>query len=345
MPYPVDVSVISPEALLARIAPRYKLTGSPSCRLFVRGLNDTYLLRAGTRSYFLRVYQHEWRKKSAIEAEVDMLNDLARQKLPVSHPIRKRDGGYLTRVAGPEGLRYAALFSEAPGAVPEFNIATCRQYGTVVANIHAATDRRAEDPRRFHLDLNHLIDEPLRYIAPFLNNRPDDLAYLRTIGAQLCAGVESLLDTSRPYYGCCHGDHHGANVHKDAQGRMVVFDFDCFGYGWRAYDAAVFLWQLAHVCGWSRTGKAKVTRRWNAFTSGYAETRPLTANEQLAAKLFVAIRQIWFMGLHARMTRIFGDVMVAGRYFDHQIGFVKQAVQHYRLDAVSTPGETRHARP
>lgn len=37
----------------------------------------------------------------------------------------------------------------------------------------------AEIDRRFHIDLEHLIDKPLRNIRPFLSHRPHEWDYLQ----------------------------------------------------------------------------------------------------------------------------------------------------------------------
>ena len=55
-------------------------------------------------------------------------------------------------------------------------------YGTLVGQIHQCLDERPDDPRRFHLDLAHLIDEPLAQIEPFLEHRPRDFDFLRKTG-------------------------------------------------------------------------------------------------------------------------------------------------------------------
>jgi len=148
------------------------------------------------------------------------------------------------------------------------------------------------DSRRFHLDLLHLIDQPLQHLEPLPAHRPADFDYLKCVGGELRSGIESLLSQEAPLYGFCHGDHHGGNVHEDEQGTMALFDFDCWAYGWRAYDVGVFLWSHAGA-GWDPVTKGKTTRRWNAFLEGYEQVRSLTEAERAAAKLFVPIRHIW----------------------------------------------------
>lgn len=326
--FPVTTSVPSADAIRMRILPKYRLRQPVTCRFLVRGLNDTYTVRDATATYYMRVYRQGWRRKSEIEAEVDMLNYLARHDQPVSKPIRRKDGTYLTRIAAPEGTRYAVLFTEAPGQPPRFNDAECRKYGEIAAHIHAVLDRRTEDTRRPSLDLPQLIDGPLAHITPFLEHRPDDLEYLRDVGTALTSEIDGLLPKRAPEYGCCHGDHHGGNVHQDPRGRMVVFDFDYCGHGWRAYDAAVFLWALNGDYSQDRKDKAKTSRRWNAFLDGYSKVRTFTDDELKAAKLFVPVRRIWWMGMHmTRTVETFGDAFVQDRWFDRNIGLVRKAME------------------
>jgi Ser/Thr protein kinase RdoA (MazF antagonist) len=291
-------------------------------------LNDTYTVQAGASTYYLRVYRHGWRRKSEIDAEVDMLAYLASQGQPVSRPVPRKDGAYLNRIAATEGTRYAVVFTEAVGQVPRFDLADCSQYGEIVAKIHQSLDQRREDTRRFHLDLTHLVDRPLEHIEPFLAHRKEVFAYLKHVGDGLKSDIEGLLPRDKPEYGCCHGDHHGGdNVHRDQQGRMVVFDFDCYGYGWRAYDLAVFRCHMAGDFGVDRGGRAKLERRWNAFLDGYCGVRALTDSELKATELFVPIRRIWWLGLHTSQTvQVFGDSFLTDDWFDRYVGLIRQSV-------------------
>ena len=209
---------------------------------------------------------------------------------------------------------------------PRLNAARAGAYGEIVAGMHVSADRKRQDPRRFHLDLRHLVEEPLASTKPFLRHRPDDQRYLASIGSELTEAIESTLPMTRPQYGFCHGDHHGGNVHRDSHGRLVVCDFDCYGYGWRAYDLAVMLWQLAHSHGWSRAGRAKVKRRWDGFLEGYNRVRSLSQAEVAATRLFVPVRQIWWLGLHTRMRlrEVWGGTL-GDEFFDHHLGDFRQA--------------------
>lgn len=110
-------------------------------------------------STYLRVYRYGWRTKAQIHAELDMLTYLHQHQLPVSRPIQKRDGRYLTRVLAPEGTRYACLFTNAEGSQGSsvtMNDRHSYTYGELVGKIHDCLDDVDVDERRFHLDLGHL---------------------------------------------------------------------------------------------------------------------------------------------------------------------------------------------
>ncbi len=325
-------SLFSARGLERSVLSKYNLPDQGRCRYLTGGLNDTYVVEAGAQSHYLRLYRHGWRGKPEIEAEVDMLLHLTSEGQPVSRPLPRKDGRYITRLAAPEGTRWAVVFTEAPGNPPRLNASRARAYGELVASTHVSADLKAPDARRFHLDFSHLLEEPLANIEPFLRHRPKDREFLIAVSQDLRSAITSILPTSGPQYGFCHGDHHGGNVHRDASGKLVLFDFDCYGYGWRAYDLAVMLWQLTHNFGWSRAGMGKIDRRWNGFLSGYGDTRRLRKAELTATRLFVPVRQIWWLGLHTYMRNreVWGGTL-DDEFFDNHLGYVRNSAERCGL--------------
>jgi Ser/Thr protein kinase RdoA (MazF antagonist) len=104
------------------------------------------------------------------------------------------------------------------------------------------------------------------------------------------------LDTLSPQssdVGLCHGDLHPGNARFADDGRPTLYDFECCGYGWRAYDLAVFLW---NSYGERRPRRWRESR-WNAFLSGYRSIRPLPAGIDSHLADLMAARQIWLTGL------------------------------------------------
>ena len=86
-----------------------------SCRLYKRGLNDTYLVEGKFKQYILRIYRREWRNKQEIDFELELLDFLQKNHQPVASPIALANGVFTTEVDAPEGVRYAAIFPYAPG--------------------------------------------------------------------------------------------------------------------------------------------------------------------------------------------------------------------------------------
>jgi len=328
--FPAVWSVLAGDALAERVLSTYPVDGSPTCEFVRSGLNDTYRVRDGSRSYYLRVYVHGWRDLRDIEAEVELLNHLHAHEVPVSHPIATLAGKYVVPLNAVEGVRYAVLFSAADGRMREETDHRSYAYGRLAGEIHACADGLPHRLDRFHIDHEHLLDAPLRSIEPFLAHRPRDYDYLVGTARRLKARVDELLSKESPEYGICHGDLNRTNVHFDDAEAPTVFDFDCFGYGWRAYDLAVFGWQAGDF-GWSKTAKANRTRRWNLFLRGYEEHRTLTAGEHEAVKVFPPIRQIWNMGLGVGRAERSGRGGPTDGELDWSMQFIRDWIDYYRL--------------
>lgn len=176
-----------------------------------------------------------------------------------------------------------------------------------------------------------IIDEALYYTEPLLEHRKEDFDYLTRVGRELWERIEDLLPKTKPEYGNCHGDHHGGNLHVDENGKMTLYDFDCYGYGYRAYDISVFLWNRALNFGMRGIGKAKVTRRWNAFLKGYSKTRAVSERELEATKIFVPIRHIWMVGSHTQKAETFGRSWMNDGYFNNHIDFIKRWIERNKI--------------
>lgn len=316
--FPVTHSILSTKALTADILPDYDIGTPKECKFLNRGLNDTYLVRTTTEKYILRVYRAGWRSHSDIHYELETLLHLKRLNVPVSAPVLRKDGKLLHTVAAPEGSRNIVLFTYAVGKEPAYAAneeSESYQYGRTVAQIHLETDGFRSQHQRFHLDLEHLLDAPLKSIRPLLLHRPDDWEYLQVLSEKLRQHVVSIPLSSLEN-GFCHGDFHGWNAHIDQDGILTFFDFDCCGYGWRAYDIAVFRW--------GARGSGKEKERWPHFLRGYREVRPISEVDVQATWYFVAIRHFWLLGLHTSNGQDWGFGWMNDQYFDGAIKFFRE---------------------
>jgi len=313
--FPVSNSILSPQAIALWIMERDELETPLTCRFFLQGLNDTYLLTAGADRSIFRVYQAGWRSDDDVYWEMDLLGHLGRKGVAVSLPVPARDTRLIHVLEAPEGARQAALFSYAPGTFPSTkDQAWSRLYGRAIAWLHNATDDFASTYSRFSLDLDHLLTAPLAALQPFLVHRQDDWKYLLEHGRAVASGIQDRAPDLE--WGICHGDLHGENAHFEGQ-NVTFFDFDCGGPGWRAYELAVFRWSLEH------RQPDQADSLWRAYLDGYTTTRTLRSADLDAVPLFVTLRQIWLMGLQASNSNDWGISFMDDSYFDSALEFLR----------------------
>ena len=329
--FPVTHSILSVPALLAKITADYAIDPPIDGHLLQLGLNDTFRICTRSSRYITRVYRHGWRNRAAILYELAALQHLQARGVKVAAPIARRDGEWISPVTAPEGVRYLVLFANAEGEEPWFDgetgaAASDRRsdadlYGRSVARMHRASADFHSNHDRFELNLDYLLAQSLAKIQPFLSDHSADWAYFVDLTQRVRQQIETLSnDSINPAHqleiGFCHGDFQGGNAHIQPTDRsLTFFDFDCCGQGWRAYDLAVFRWQVA-VNGlplWV----------WDAFLAGYREERAIAVIDLAAIPFFVAVRQVWIMGLHCGNSGDWGVGWLNGQYFARSLNFLR----------------------
>jgi Ser/Thr protein kinase RdoA (MazF antagonist) len=328
--FPTQSSVLAAEALTERVLPAYDLKPPVRCRLISRGLNDTYRVETANGSFYLRVYRHGWRTDAEMEAELALMGDLHHRGLRVSWPVPRIDGSLFGRVRAAEGERQVAFFTAAPGAdVRDIRSRHAEAYGRLAASLHATADHDLPGYSRLHLDERHLLDDPLTAIRARMGDVDgcaDDLAYLEEVAARVRNGLMTLPRTP-PVYGLCHGDLHPGNVRFGDGGEPTLFDFDCCGYGWRAYDLTVFLWN-SYLERRPKTWRAS---RWRAFLRGYGRVRPLTAADLAPMPLFLVARHLWLMGLDCRGQSDWLPQWLTPAWFNEMVKYVRGWIEEYPM--------------
>jgi Ser/Thr protein kinase RdoA (MazF antagonist) len=322
--FPVIASILSPEALVSDVLPGFGVGAVTACRFYTGGFNHTYrIISSGGSIYYLRAYRIHWRTLADIRYELDLLLHLEQKGFPAIRPLPYRDGQFYCAIPAPEGTRYLALFGEAPGVEISYDHEPekmARRYGRAVAHMHGALDDFDSPHPRFHKDIEHFVDRPLRSIEPFLAHRPDDWAYLRRFAETLRQGILAL-PASALEQGVCHGDLQGYHAKVAEDGTLTFFDFDCGGYGYRVYDLAVFLW----CC---RLEDA-VDVRWEPFLHAYQETRTLNDLDVQAIPLFVCARYLWHIGVHTQNSPDWGVGFLDDAYLDKHLQRLRQAEKDY----------------
>jgi len=322
--FPVIASTLSPDALIRDILPGFEIGPISECRFYSGGFNHTYRVRTTAGStYYLRAYRLQWRTLADIQYELDVLMHLERKGIPAIRPVTYADGKLFCEVPAPEGRRFLALFTEAPGAEISYEHepeVIARHYGSAVARMHNALDDFTSPHPRFHLDLTHFIDQPLTNIQPFLDHRSRDWEYIQQFAETLRARILTLPADALEQ-GFCHGDLQGYHANLSPDGTLTFFDFDCGGYGYRMVDLAVFLW----CC---RLEDA-IARRWAPFLESYRANRMLGELDVEAIPLFVCARYLWHMGVHTQNSPDWGIDFLNDGYFDRHLKDLRQAEEDY----------------
>lgn len=316
-PIQIARSFVAASALADRIEAEFDLGGRVNCKLFSKMLrtqdNDHYLVTTSEGAkYVARVYQEGTklgRQESDYLYELDWLLFLKEQGLPVSYPIEKRSGEYLSALQAPEGKRYYALFSLAKGS--SLSIKDEEQLwimGKNIAQIHLASNEFETNHFRMPIDLAELVDEPVERIKRFFDDENSQKLELMLIAAEEAkAEIQSLIDneTMTPdSWGPIGGDFHQSSVFFNELNQPTFFNFDHCGPGWRAYDIAAFLFNsnLMHQANQELA---------EAFFAGYFSVRQLSDNEHAAIAPFLTIRRIWHTGLFALTEGLAGHTFIA----------------------------------
>ncbi|NIM12775.1 MAG: phosphotransferase [Candidatus Aminicenantes bacterium] len=321
--FPAQSSILCSQALLERVVSRYPLESPLECHLFNTHLNHVYLVRSGTSTYYLRIPLYDWRTRQDIEEEIHLLNYLQDNGVSTARPVKDKDGHCIQPLHAPEGIRFAVLFTNAGGK--PCDISDKKQnyrFGEIIGRIHRLTDKMNKKYNKFHLDLDYLLEKPVERMCRFLPHKKYLTYYLKEIKENLEREVERLPKTT-PGYGICHGDLHMRNIHFDRHLNPTIFDFDCFGYGWRGYEIGSYLYNLIHTPK-AAANRVNWRKAFDEFLTGYDGENVLTHEEFNTIKIFAVIRHIWAIGLNFLLHKHNGiKVIMEGKFVDENIGKIK----------------------
>jgi Ser/Thr protein kinase RdoA (MazF antagonist) len=291
--FPIQSSILSPDALLSEINFRYGLNVL-KCRLWSSGLNDVYLIQETTRKYFLRTSHTIRFLKRDYEEELNVILQLRSAGINTCIPVKQLDETYIWEINAPEGKRYAVLFDEIKNdkTVSTYNM------GKLAAEIHKASDDVILKISRQPISYEQLISHPLKSIIGTDSMNEKDTQSIVESSTQMWNDLISHIPDTAPYYGYCHGDMHSGNVYFTG-GIPQIFDFDCMGIGYRVYDLCVYLWDETSV-----NEEFINSEEWKNYLKGYNEVRILSKAEIISIPAFAALRQLWFIGLIIDATKI-----------------------------------------
>ena len=323
-PFPSQSSVLDESELLRRIVSAYKIGPVKSCRFQERGDADVYRVAARGANYYLKVYRPPHRKVNA-ESEARFVARLAEGGLPVVRAVSRKDGVYASEVVANEGLRPILLFEEAPPPLPkELPISRMAQLGATIARTHdlADADETSYDLPTF--DLETIEVERAPHIRRFANDKGSEFltAVIEWIRPQLAAILREA-----PEWGICHADLVLSNVRLGSEG-LTLFDFGSMARTYRGYELAVAYWSLGHRYLDQRESC------WEAVLKGYGSVRSLPGRLADRLPLFLALREVAFLGGNAATL----PLRLGTQPFES--GFVSDGLKRIRsiLEEAGVPG-------
>lgn len=315
--FPVQSSQLDTKALLKAMNERYEVNVE-NCRLWNPGVNDVYILWTNIGTLYLRVSHAARYSQNDYEEEIFIINTLHKFGIPAATPIADKNDNYLWEIHAPEGTRYAVLFHEARHTTTDRRENQLYNMGVMAAKIHEISDEQKFNVSREPIEWHQLVEHPLERIIESFVERQADYEFLKTSSKSLWEFIERKLPKKAPYYGYCHGDMHGGNVIFDGDKPQII-DFDCMGYGYRAYDICIYAWNETF-------GHEDYidSEEWKKYIDGYCNVRELEEAELSCIPAFAALRHIWLIGLHLDGTDINNPwSWMDDNYFNHQIKMYK----------------------
>lgn len=290
----VKYSQFVDDELLDVVKLHYDLPQDSSCIFYKTGLNDIYKIISKDRNYYLRISLSNVYNTSQIEEEIQFVLHLRNCGLSVVEPIRCNNNTYILELIAPEGMRQAVLFKEIEQSPMGDADVLMRNLGMLVAKMHIASRTYNKTSVRPSIDEKMLVKEPSSYLNEYLKHRPDDLEFLNKTAMALWDSADKMLSKYDDLIGYCHGDIQPSNYFFK-EDRPVIFDFDCMGLGYFAYDLGVL---LANLTFHAEDIYEKTV--WCAFIDGYNSVRQLNEDEKKSIYIFAALHLLRVLSYHAK---------------------------------------------
>ncbi|HEX9988416.1 MAG TPA: phosphotransferase [Chloroflexia bacterium] len=282
--------------LVSVIAREYNLT-MIKYRFLSKAVSDVFRIDTTGGTLFLKVYPPGWRTVREIDAELDFVEYLAHRGLGVAIPVVRSNGSRFIPLTLSLSERYAVLFDNAGDKRVNYNESKGRMaFGKTLGKFHILA---AEFPQRLNrpqLSIETLTREPWQAVVDggyLSHGRREDWEFIGQSVERVYRELDAL-STHLPAQQLIHGDARNINSRMRNGDEVTLFDFDLCGYGWPAYDIATFMVDFPK--DWLRD-----------YLASYQSERVLTAYEYRALPFFEAARNIWQLGLRARIASDTGN--------------------------------------
>jgi Ser/Thr protein kinase RdoA (MazF antagonist) len=292
--FSVISSTLSPTDIATFVREKYSLTPGTTCKLLKTGINHTYRIASESEIFIFRVYSYNWRTKGEIMEELNLLKLLKQNNVSVSHPIADSSENFIQIINAPEGLRFAVLFSYAPGhKILSYSAEAHFRIGKLMAQIHSLT--KGLEQKRVTYTPDTLINQPLENIRQFLSDETDEMQFLMATRPLL---EKELLDADNHLLrkGIVHLDIWFDNLNISDKNEITLFDFDFCGNGWLCLDIAYYILQLHSI----EKNELERAEKKEAFYNGYETVEKISDEERKLIPTLGVCLYYFYLGVQCK---------------------------------------------
>nr|WP_294859869.1 phosphotransferase [uncultured Fluviicola sp.] len=325
--FPVTNSTLSAVHIALFLQEKYSLGKGTTCKLIKAGINDTYLVTDNLTQFVFRVYSFNWRSKTEITEEINLLNELKQNGISVSYPIPDQQNNYIQTLSAPEGERFSVLFSYADGEKSHVISAENHfRIGQLMAQLHQIT----QDQKLNRIDYTPevILTDSLKQLANFLSDDSEEMKFMQSAQTYLLQEFREA-DTSRIRQGIVHLDIWFDNLNISDMNEVTLFDFDFCGNGWLALDIAYYIMQLHNIEKYEVNEYQPKVKR---FIEGYESITSITGEEKRLFPMLGVSLYFFYLGIQCQRFDNWSNSFLNENYLKRFInGLVKRYYDIYEL--------------
>lgn len=295
---------MSEQALLEILRTYYGLE-KVTLQFLRQGGSHTYLVKGEGKKYLLKVIGTAFSNTS--RQSVSIMQYLESHDFPVPRTILTRSGEALLETSIDGETRLIVIQEYIDGHEPNLE-ARAAEVGALVGQLHHLLERYPENlvthDRQFFIG---------RYLDFLRQKKYPQLPAYEELGEILWQRVKDQPK------GNCHGDLHRGNLLEDADGRIVLLDFDTVCHAPMMFDVMVMcdMTNYFHL----KQADMEITKAvYEQFLSGYTRHRMLSRKELQSFAAWVAIRHFQ---LQATILEIHGIDCIQEGFIDAQLDWLE----------------------
>jgi Ser/Thr protein kinase RdoA (MazF antagonist) len=268
-----------------------------SAQFFRSSANFVYRFSKEGQPRFLRFAAATERTRDIIEAEVDILQWVARSGMTVTSPLPSRNGNFVETVATDRGTFHAVVFAGLEGTqldIEDLDDSQFGEWGATLGKLHSVLQSYAGPA----LSTRNTWREHLEFVRASLL---EEKSAVQSEFDQVAFSLQALPIT-HDTCGLIHFDFELDNLYWQNQ-TIGIGDFDDCSYAWYSMDIAFALRDLFHE-------EIDLNNRsFLAFISGYRTQHGLHA--ELVSQLPLFLRMAKLL-TYARLVRTLDLPPLAG---------------------------------